>query len=166
MFSVPTLLPQTLLCPHPQTLHHLMILRIRRRLITHHNCLPIQQGPLPLKAQVLQARYILLPIPVVVLEEDVDASRVVPFRTVERHFDDGVASRKGQCLSWGVVGRAGEIEAGTVAVEVDGEGAGGGVGGAEKEGEEFGGAGEAGRGVSGILGGGFTCWQGKGKDGK
>ena len=98
-----SLLTQTLLRSHPQPLHHLMVLRIRRRLVTDHDSLPIQWCPFPLEAQILHTRYVLLPIPMIILEEDVDAGRIVPFGAVKRHFDDGVASWEGKCLSWWIV---------------------------------------------------------------
>ena len=94
-----------------------MILRIRRCLIQHADCLPVQRRPLPLEPQVPDLCYILLPAAMIVLEEQVQCRRAVEVCAVDWQLDDLVGLRDLQGLGWRKVGRGAEVQVRPVAVE-------------------------------------------------
>lgn len=131
------------LIPNPHPLH-LMIPRIRRRLIKYILRRPPQRRPLAAEAEVRDARDVLVAVAKVVGEEERQAAHGVEARAPHGEFLDlrGLAELKGLGRR-GVVGR-GEVDVVPVEEDVQGLGGRGGGGGAQEDGVEFYLGGEAG----------------------
>lgn len=94
----------------PHTLHHFMIPRIRRRLIQKANRLPIQSHPLTLEPQIPNPRLILLAIPEIILEKQIQTPHAVEQRPLDRHLLDLRCLRQMQRLCWWKRVRGAEIQ--------------------------------------------------------